>query len=147
MELSDIYLQPYTILNKKVPHYFFAWILLHAVLFLLLFFLAVTYQVEKRMEYVGYYQNGVIKMVVDENYFSLFTNQVMIQKKDYSYQVRKIEPIAYEEGHASLWEVSMFLELPENLKIENNQIKLSFFKEKKTLFEQLIDKIKKGMKI
>ncbi len=146
MELSDIYLHPYTILNKKVPSYFFIWFLIHIILFFLISTLSATYLIERRIEYVGYYQNDVIKMLVDENYFLLSKDKVKIQKEEYSYQVKKIEPIAYTEGKASLWEVSILLELPENWRIENNQITLSFLKDKKTLLERVMNKIKKGMK-
>lgn len=141
----EIYLHPYNILNKKVPYYFKVWILIHIIMFLLLLALSMVYKVEKRIEYVGYYQKEVIKMLVDENYFSLSTNEVLLQRKNYRYNVEKIEPVAYEEGKASLWEVSISLNLPENLKIENNQLKLSFLREKETIFKQFIKKIKKGM--
>lgn len=146
MVSSEIYLHPYIFLNKKVPHYFVIWIIVHVVFFFFLLLLSMMYQLEKRLEYVGYYQNEVIKMLVDESYFSLSNNEVLIQKEIYKYKVEKITTIAYEEGKASLWEVSISLNLPERLKIENNQIQLSFLKEKNTIFQQIINHIKKGMR-
>lgn len=147
MDSSKIWSHPNTILNKTVPNYCRCWIILHIVCFLLLILIFSFYEIEKKLFFIGYYQNNQIRIVVDETFFERSAGEVLIQEKAYSYIITKIDIIAYEEGKASLWEVWISLELPDKWKIENNQLKLSFIKEKETVLKRIIKNIKKGMNL
>lgn len=147
MDDAKIYFHANNIYEKKVPNYFYYWILLHIIfLFFVIVFLA-FYQIEIKTSYGGIYENNKIHIVVDSKFFQLKTDKVFIQDKQYQYQVNKIEVIAYEEGKANLWEVWISLDLPNNWKIENNQFQLSFIREKTTILKQIIRNIKKGMNL
>ncbi len=147
MENSKIYFHTNTILNKKIPNYFRWWILLHMICLLFLILLFSVYKIEKKLLFIGYYQNSQVRLIVDEAFFELSTDKVRIQENVYSYEINKIDIIAYEEGKASLWEVWISLNLPDSWKIDNNQFKLSFIKEKTTVLKQTIKNIKKGMNL
>lgn len=147
MEESNSYLHSNVILQKKVPNYIGYYVLLHILFAIFLLVLFSICKIEKKTAFIGYYEKENIRIVVDSKFFDLTTKNVLIQEKSYSYQTNKIEVIAYEDGLPSLWEVWITLDLPEHLKIENNQISLSFIKEKTTILKQIIKQIKKGMNL
>ena len=135
------------ILHKEPPHYMIYWLILHFVLLFLLVLLASIYPIETKLEFIGYYQNNEVRTVVDNNFFLLSENKLIIQNTTYSYVVKKIEPIAYEEGNAVLWEVSITLDLPDNWKIDNHRFEISFVKSKTTILKQIVQKFRKETKI
>lgn len=144
---SKVYLHPNTILKRKIPSYFGYWVVFHLLFCLCFFPVFAFYKIEKRITVIGYYQNNQVRIVTDERFFQLKTGNLKINEKIYSYQVNKIQPIAYEEGKASLWEVMISLNLPDSWKIDNNQFKLSFIQEETTLLKQFLKTIKKGMRL
>lgn len=147
MEEMNSYLHSNVILQKKVPNYIGYFVILHILCAIFLILLFAIYKVEKKTTFTGYYEKEQIRIIVDSKFFDLTTKKVLVQEKSYSYQTDKIEVIAYEEGLPSLWEVWITLDLPEYLKIENNQISLSFIKEKTTILKEIIKQIKKGMNL
>lgn len=142
-----MYLHPNTIHGKQVSNYFYYWIYLHIIFIIILILACAFYKIEKKIVYTGYYENQQIHMIVDKNFFERKTDRLLIQEKNYQYQVDKINIIAYEEGKASLWEVWITLDLPDNWRIENNQFQLSFIKEEATILNFIIKNIKKGMNL
>ena len=110
------------------------------VLFIVFLFL-VFYPIETRLEFVGYYEEGYILMTVDESFFEISSNVVKIGDDSYSYQVKEIKPIAYEEGKISLWQIQVEIDLKDVWRINNHQFRLSFFKEKKTAMKRILSMI------
>ena len=144
---SRMYLHPNTILKRKMPSYFCYWVVFHLLFCLLFFPIFAFYKIEKRLTVIGYYQNNQVRIVTDKSFFQLKTENLKINEKMYLYHINKIQPIAYEEGKASLWEVMISVNLPDSWKVDNNQFELSFIQEETTLLKQFLKTIKKGMRL
>ncbi len=138
---------PQTILNYRPSFHRSAWMMLHLVALLFFLILFSCYPIEKRIEYVGYYLEGSVHVVVEEEFFAIQEKELLLEEKKYTYQVQNIQPITYENGKAKYWEVTMKLDLPKAWKIDNYQFRLSFLRERKTILQKILQKIKKGMRL
>ncbi len=144
---EPIFQQPYNILTYNPSFYQNSFFLLQILFFVFFLLLAVSYKVEKRVFYEGYYQEGEVVVFVDQTFFQLSNQNLKIEQNSYEYRVTKITPMTYENGKTILWEVRMVVSLPKEWQIENHQFQLSFLKDKKTIFQRLIEKIKKGLRL
>ena len=138
---------PQDILNYQPKTYRNHWIFWHLLFLIIIFFLFLFYPIETRLEYVGYYQEGTIHLTVSEDFFELETHELEIQGTKYRYEIKKVEPVLYEDGAANFWNITISIPLRDDWKIDNYTFHLSFLKERKTLFIRIKNKIKKGMRL
>lgn len=144
---EELLYHPNTILKKQSSSMGSILIGIHLVflLFLLIFFS--FYPLETRIEFVGYYEEGKILVMVDKSFFEISHPVVKIGEESYSYQVVEVKPAAYEEGEISLWQIQLRMDIKESWKVNNHQFRLSFLKEKKTVMKRILSAIKKGMNL
>ena len=135
---------PSTILNHRTSSTSSLILGIHMVVLFIVFLFLVFYPIETRLEFVGYYEEGYILMTVDDSFFEISSNVVKIGDDSYSYQVKEIKPIAYEEGKISLWQIQVEIDLKDVWRINNHQFRLSFFKEKKTAMKRILSMITRG---
>ena len=137
----DIYNNSAIILEKKTPKKIISWITILIILTLIFLFLSfLPFNLYKTK--VGYVNivdnNSYIVLPIDESDFPFDkSNKLYIKNKEYSYKVVSIEDNL----------VLLDINLDDNLKIQNNIVKLNILKDRTTLFKIIKNKIKKGFEI
>ena len=137
----DIYNNSAIILEKKTPKKIISWITILIILTLIFLFLSfLPFNLYKTK--VGYVDivdnNSYIVLPIDESDFPVHKNKkLFIKNKKYNYKIMKLESD----------KLILKINLDNNLKIQNNIVKLNILKDRTTLFKIIKNKIKKGFEI
>ena len=141
MDKIDIYNDSAIILEKKTPKKIISWITILIILTLIFLFLSfLPFNLYKTK--VGYVNivdnNSYIVLPIDESDFPVHKNKkLFIKNKKYNYKIMKLESD----------KLILKINLDNNLKIQNNIVKLNILKDRTTLFKIIKNKIKKGFEI
>lgn len=141
MDKIDIYNDSAIILEKKTPKKIISWITILIILTLIFLFLSfLPFNLYKTK--VGYVDivdnNSYIVLPIDESDFPVHKNKkLFVKNKKYNYKIMKLESD----------KLILKINLDNNLKIQNNIVKLNIIKDRTTLFKIIKNKIKKGFEI
>lgn len=141
MDKIDIYNDSAIILEKKTPKKIISWITILIILTLIFLFLSfLPFNIYKTK--VGYVDivdnNSYIVLPINECDFPVHKNKkLFIKNKKYNYKIMKLESD----------KLILKINLDNNLKIQNNIVKLNILKDRTTLFKIIKNKIKKGFEI
>lgn len=141
MDKIDIYNDSAIILEKKTPKKIISWITILIILTLIFLFLSfLPFNLYKTK--VGYVNivdnNSYIVLPIDESDFPVHKNKkLFIKNKKYNYKIMKLESD----------KLILKINLDNNLKIQNNIVKINILKDRTTLFKIIKNKIKKGFEI
>lgn len=141
MDKIDIYNDSAIILEKKTPKKIISWITILIILTLIFLLISFTpFNLYKTS--VGYVDivdnNSYIVLPISERDFPVYKNQkLFIKNKKYNYKIVKLESD----------KLILKINLDNNLKIQNNIVKLNILKDRTTLFKIMKNKIKKGFEI
>ena len=146
MNNIDIYRNSSIIILRKVPKKIVSWILILIVSSIVFLIISVTFKYKKYITYEGVISNNYIEFYVDDDFLDKETSDdVIINRNKYHYQIIAFEEYSYNLGINEYWKIVISADIPKEWIIENNKMKLVFLKEEKTLMQSIIDKIKKGL--
>ena len=126
------------LLTRKMPKSIISWITILIIIFILtLIFINVPFNTYKSFNgYIFKYKKDFyIEVLVNKSDFPINKKDTLyIKDKKYKYKVINIDKKKY----------ILDLKLEDNVKIENNIVRVNIEKEKTTVFKILKNKIKKG---
>ena len=142
----DLYRNSSIIMLEEVPSKIVSWIIILIFSALLFLSISIFFRYKRYLKYEAIIKNDNIEFYVDKQFFSRNDNkEVLIDNKKYHYEVIAFEEYSYSMGDVDYWKVTINVELPKELMIENNRILLEFLKEDTTLAKSIINKFKKGL--
>lgn len=146
MDNIDIYRNSSLFLLRKTPSKIISWILILIVSAVIFLIISLKFKYKNYITYEGIIKNGYLEFYVDNDFFNRhYFNKVVINRKEYSYQIMAFEEYSYNLGIADYWKVTIKVDVPNEWIIENNRINLLFLRKEETVAQNLIDKIKKGL--
>ncbi len=151
LDCIDIFNNSAVIYLRKSSSKIVSWIsilLIGSLLFswILLFYNYETYNVYYA-KVVKNDEENYISMSVDETFIELQNrNFLEINSEEYKCHLMSMSDNYYLLNEHKYWQTTFECELPEQLNINENVIEVKVDKGKTTLFKQIINKIRKGMK-
>ncbi len=135
MKNIDIYNNSKIILERSVPNKILSWItILKMLTIMLIIFSFIPFNRYK--SYLGYVDNDYITLFYNTDDFPFNKHdELYINYNKYNYNVVSID----KDSNAIL------IDIDDNIKLQNNIVKLYFLKGKTTIFDMVKNNIKKGL--
>lgn len=131
---------------RKVPVKICSWITILILSTALFVIFSLTFKYKKYLKYDAVVNNNYVELYIDENFFiKSSSDKVLINNKEYHYDVVALEEYSYNMGEVEYWKIMLDIDLPKNLKVENNRLRLEFLDKETTFYNNVLEKIKKGM--
>ena len=141
MENIDIYNNSRVILNKKMPKIITSWLtILIILLILLIIFCNIKFNIYKNLKGIVIIKDNdtFIQTILNKSDFELSKKDLLyIKDKKYKYEIINIE------NNIALLKI----DIPDDLKIEDNVININILKERTTLFKIIKRKIKERIDV
>ena len=139
------------IYGRKTPLFIISWnyILLISLLLLLLIIFFYKYTIFNiyYAKVIKSKEENYIYMTVDSDYISLKNrNYLEIDGEEYKCKLKTFSDNYYYIGTKKYWDATYKCDLPSEINVNDNLIEVRVERRRTTLFNEILEKIKKGVK-